>query len=340
MAKLKSTHPVETQEPDESIHQTSGRASNKKDELVEPDSKKFNVIIDEVETLFQHVQKPREQTADGEALLGLVNTLATSVKSHSRGGITPSDFISCLFRDFGESDVGLATRSSIRWKDIGLAVSSIFKKAHGCNTMLGPMNSELKKRETRIYKKRTRSMVSARPEELDDAPMVENTDTDNNMLTMYEVLKKNKPGVVLESLLLNSSSFAQTVENLFALSFLVRDGWVEITVNANGSHIVSPKNSPYADSIASREVNYYHFVFRFDVKDWKLMKDVVPVGEELMPHRSLHDPTKMNPPIRKFSRNQGLVTQNVSVVQNCSRSDHIAARRLQPYVTVVSPNSN
>ncbi|PON95470.1 Nse4/EID family [Trema orientale] len=310
---------------------------DKKDRLVKPNSKKFNVIIDEVEKLYLQVRRPREQAADGEALLGLANSLATSVKLHSRGGgITPSHFVSCLLRDFGRSNGS----NSIRWKQIGLHVSPIFMKAHGCNNMIGPLNKELKESKIRLYKKPTIPIVSDRPKELDNTRTVERTETDSNMLTMFEILKKKRRGtVVLENLILNRSSFAQTVENLFALSFLVRDGRVKITVDENGSHLVWPKNSPDAVLIASKLVNYNHFMFRFDFKDWKLMRDVVPVGEELMPHRSPPDPTKLSPPTRKSSRNPGVVKQEASVVQNFSKREYVKAMKLMPLVAVVSPDS-
>lgn len=85
------------------------------------------------------MQKPREQVADAEALLDIANTLVTSVKAHSSEGVTPSDFVSCLLRDFaqqgGPSSSRDAGSNSVRWKEIGLAVSHIFMSAPGCSTM-------------------------------------------------------------------------------------------------------------------------------------------------------------------------------------------------------------
>lgn len=73
--------------------------------------------------------------------------------------------------------------------------------------------------------------------QVDDTLTQKRTDTDGNMATMFDVLRKHRT-VRLEHLVLNRFSFAQTVENLFALSFLVKDGRAEIEVDDKRFHLV------------------------------------------------------------------------------------------------------
>lgn len=297
---------------------------DEKDEMASADSDKFCSIINRVESLHQLVQRPREQIADAETLLDLTASLVASVRSQSVLGITPSDFIAGLLKKFGKKG-GSNDNVSLDWARLGLATSRVFMSASGCATMIGPMTTEVKPRRVCIRKKRTaRPHGNACPEQLADPSEKTKSDTDKNMSAIFDLLRRKK-SARLEHIILNRTSFAQTVENIFALSFLVKDGRVEIKVNDQGHHFVYPRNAPVASAVASGDVVYNHFVFRFDFKDWKLMKGVVPEGEELMPHRSSqtiantggNNPTQSEAPlatpsttIRKLCRNRGLILQD------------------------------
>ncbi|XVE96091.1 hypothetical protein REPUB_Repub02eG0191300 [Reevesia pubescens] len=262
---------------------------DERDDISRTDSNKFNSIFNEVESLHQHVEKPREQIADAEALLDITNTLVTSVKATNGDGISVADFLNFLHSNFAkQSGLGSSTRQDgtnlIDWQKIGVEVSHVFRSSPGCRTMIGPMDTQLKQRRASVSRKRVRPTENVQPAEVDDTGKRKRTDTDGNMSTMFDILRKHKR-VRVEHLVLNRNSFAQTVENLFALSFLVKDGRVEINVDEKGFHLVSPRNAPTARAVASKVVVYNHFVFRFDFKDWKLMTDYVEAGQELMPNR-------------------------------------------------------
>ncbi|KAF3336491.1 non-structural maintenance of chromosomes element 4 A-like protein [Carex littledalei] len=228
------------------------------------------------------VQRPREQVADAETLLDITTSLVRSLRSQ-RSGPTPSDFVDALARKFGVPDrdgthtnyLGVAS-----WQSIGMSVSHIFMRGHGYCTMNGPMVAEVKPLRSAVRGKRTRPTICSQPKDVGETEgdPTKKTDTDKKMLTMFTILRKQKQ-TKLEYLVLNRQSFAQTVENIFALSFLVKDGRVEITVDKNGHHFVSPRNAPAATSITSGEVSYNHFIFRFDMKDWKYETTVLGMVE-------------------------------------------------------------
>lgn len=306
--------------------------NDEREDLSRADSDKFRSIIREVEGLHQFVQKPREQVADAEALLDIASTLVTSVKSHTSEGVTPSDFVTSLLKLYGiQQGMTSGESNSISWAHFGINTASVFRAAPGCCTMFA-VNTEIKQRKAVAQRKRSRPNEISRPEQVDDTASEEKTDTDKNMAAMFEILRKKK-SVKLEALVLNRTSFAQTVENIFALSFLVKDGRAEITVKDNGQHLVSPRNAPAANAVASRDVTYNHFVFRLDFKDWKLMMDSVGVGEELMPPRNTcisdgSHTTMPTTPIRKLSRNRGRVVQDESIVDDTPETDNVKRKRL------------
>ncbi|XP_020970263.1 non-structural maintenance of chromosomes element 4 homolog B-like [Arachis ipaensis] len=167
------------------------------------------------------ITKPREQVADAKALLDITKSLVMSMKGHANGGVTSSEFVPHILEEFGGQG---GSRM----------VPSMLKQCRGklLNVEVG----------------------SVGPREVE-------ADIDKNMLTMFNILRKNSV-VKLENLILNRNSFAQTVENLFTLSFLVKDERDEIKVNEAGSQlVVSPRNALLANAVHAGDVAFYQIGF-------------------------------------------------------------------------------
>ncbi|KAI3966894.1 hypothetical protein MKW92_012959 [Papaver armeniacum] len=122
-------------------------------------------------------------------------------------------------------------------------------------------------------------------EDLDGNAIVEKTKIIKNIATMFEVLKTRKKSVKFENVIINKNSFAQTAKNLFALCCLVSMGRAEIKGD-NGHQVVSLRNAPNSNLIKCGEVRCKRFIHVLGYKDWKMMKDLVGVGDEVMPHRN------------------------------------------------------
>ncbi|KAH9302472.1 hypothetical protein KI387_014055, partial [Taxus chinensis] len=297
-------------------HALKTSIAEQKEDILKTDSSEFDSIFNKVESLHNLVQKPREQVADAEALFDITATLFATVKrSQNSDGVTSADFISSILTNFsgqanGSQPLVGNDQLLISWGKLGCLASSVFQDASGISTMLGPMDSEPKQRKAIVSRKRTKPTEKTRPEAVKESEE-DKSETDKNMATMFNILRKQKR-VRLECLVLNRISFSQTVENIFALSFLVKDGRVELSLDENRNHFVEPKNAPTSKEIQTGEAAYSQFVFRFDFRDWKLMIDAVESGMELMPHRTISDmaaspENAAETPIRKLSRNRGRV---------------------------------
>ncbi|KAI5073132.1 hypothetical protein GOP47_0011145 [Adiantum capillus-veneris] len=289
-----------------------------KEQLLSGDSNKFDEIVRRADDLYTLVHRPREQIADAEALLDITEAFLNSVKESRRGNaVKASDLVSAIIQNFRQpANLDDSEIIFLDWAAIGSEATCIFHDAPGLQTMLGPMDSEPKKRKAAAARRRERGPATetARPETVGDEEDKQ-SQTDKNIRTMFNVLRRcGEGGCELEQLVLSRDSFSHTVENIFSLSFLVKDGRAQITIQ-DGKQFVAFRYAPTAAERAGRpqgveeqqQVVNTQFVFRFDFKDWILMKEMVEQGAELMPKRSQQAMASQAPstPIRKNSRNRG-----------------------------------
>ncbi|KAL4904537.1 hypothetical protein BDW74DRAFT_26207 [Aspergillus multicolor] len=92
-------------------------------------------------------------------------------------------------------------------------------------------------------------------------------------------------GVPLAKFCINPRSFGQSVENLFYLSFLVRDGTVGISTDDSGLPTLHPTKPMAPAEAQQRGAQKHQSVFSLDFDMWRDMVEAYNIDSCIIPHR-------------------------------------------------------
>ncbi|KKZ63704.1 hypothetical protein EMCG_02011 [[Emmonsia] crescens] len=105
-----------------------------------------------------------------------------------------------------------------------------------------------------------------------------------------EVMSKHEisddGGVPLFRFCINPKSFGQTVENLFYISFLVRDGSVGISLDSNELPTLLPSQPAAPSEAQAKKLKKHQTVFSLDFETWENLIEAFDIQESLIPHRN------------------------------------------------------
>jgi len=275
--------------------------------IEEQKAKKLNidqVSIDELarnlargDLLFDKVRAPQEATLDSQFLLlsSDIGALKARAMKADVGGFDVDDFITKLalfmggrrakgddLDDDGGADI-------LDWAKIGRKALGRSRKVPGLNFMLGPLAIEQKKR---VVVKRARLEKNkedeVRPQELNekDIQKSENETTKNVQLIM-NILEDwcgdNGPANLFK-LIVNPHDYGQTVENLFYLSFLVRDAKVAVSIEEDQLPIVYPAEAPTEEDYRA-DLHKLQIIMELDMETWQRAIEVFDITEPMIPTR-------------------------------------------------------
>jgi len=251
------------------------------------------------ENLIQ-VKKPTEAVLDSEVMNILVHGGVELVRKAAYGGMNynPDDFVRRLKSRYVEDadlqeqvadNPSLFPWSTLREKRF----LTWFRSAPATYHMMGPMSAVPPPKRHAAQRRKRREIVGEgeRPDTLEEEDIVDgdhaSKETDKNMEHMWTILgRQNRGCCPMIELCLNHDSFAQTVENIFTLSFLVRDGRVSLQDSEQGIIVTKLSNqnkSTQDENEANKE--RVQFVMSLSMGDWMEWKQIVPPEKTLMPHR-------------------------------------------------------
>ncbi|KDR75773.1 hypothetical protein GALMADRAFT_68194 [Galerina marginata CBS 339.88] len=246
--------------------------------------------VQKADRLFDKVKGPQEATLDSHLLLMASNMgaqKARAMKSGS-GAFDVDDFVSKLVQYMGgqksledalpdDSDVEDIPddRSPLDWDRIGRKVMAKSRRVPVMGFMLGPLSIEQKKRAvTKRSKLEKNKEDERRPQELkeEDISRSQNETTKNVAILEAILTGMDTETVNIFKFVINPNDFAQSVENIFYLSFLIRDGKVAFETREGEPLIYcceQPKDEDYENGLKKRQM-----VLEFDMATWKVPQHV------------------------------------------------------------------
>ncbi|KAK7055600.1 Non-structural maintenance of chromosomes element 4 [Favolaschia claudopus] len=196
------------------------------------------------------------------------------------GGYKPPEDVSSDDSDIEESDLPLD------WRKIGHRVLAKSRRVPAAAFMLGPISIEQKKRAPNKRRARLEKDPNdeRRPQEIRevDIARAENETTKNVQAMLMKLDEVER--INMFYLVINPQSFAQSVENVFYLSFLIREAKVAFEVEDSGEPVVFATEPP-SDDEREKGVRSRQLIFDFDMATWKRAIEVFKIEQSFIPTR-------------------------------------------------------
>ncbi|OQR82828.1 hypothetical protein ACHHYP_15456 [Achlya hypogyna] len=203
-------------------------------EVVQIGSNAFKAKTQELNQVYERVFYPREANLDACNLDEFSNVVVKQAGLMSSSDLTKFDAAD-LMRAVVEKCASDDRREQLDWERLGGAVGACFRSTIGINFMFGSMDTQVVHKEKRVVRRRRQEdddIEATQPTQLTGANRGEKEDVQAVRLNkLVRTLKRTPSKVDVFKLCLNPQSFAQTVENFFDMSFLIRNGHAKIEVD-------------------------------------------------------------------------------------------------------------
>ncbi|PLW16590.1 hypothetical protein PCANC_11749 [Puccinia coronata f. sp. avenae] len=187
----------------------------------------------------------------------------------------------------------------INWFKVGKRLMRFSRRAPTMDLMYGPLEIQHKKR-----KLTQRAKLEKNESDRKEPELIDNNDIERSQAEMSALIKKisdilsdesETKEINLFKFFINPNSFSQSVENLFCLSFLIRDGKASIDTHDENQverefPLVYSTEPPGADSIQDGGVTKAQIILELTMQDWEDAIDLYGIESSLIPDRPAIQP--------------------------------------------------
>jgi len=260
------------------------------EDLALPKSGLFDGYAKQAQDTFQKVEDVRSAIKDAE----IVRLLSESVaKQAGNIGLSNQKITGMLF--FQKlSDVFSSTtplgKPAFDFAELGRQTQVFFRPLPQFDCLLGSINIQFApKKERAKREKRTEGAASS----MASSTQLKEEAADDSGQGMYKLhqdlhkelakkLKESERAIPVFETVVDPKSFTQTVENIFAMSFLVKDGYARLTVDED-EPMMQASN---LDKTAAQSKHEVQFVAAFSYEDYMKICEEFEIEQGGLKHRT------------------------------------------------------
>lgn len=198
--------------------------------------------------------------------------------------------------------------SAVNFAQIGLEVKVFFRSIPSFDCMLGPLDLKLAPKKEKVKRERTvaKNVVAEKPKEINAAAAGKGEAEEVDQFMLHKELQQemfkgleSKPTNFFEAVV-DPKSFTQTVENIFAMTFLVKDKLVALQANGDMpvARAIRGELNPLfqtKDGQSAVVPPDTQFVAVFSYEDYERMMTEYTTQKTMMKHRveAIYDDAKL-----------------------------------------------
>ncbi|KAG4306530.1 hypothetical protein PORY_000518 [Pneumocystis oryctolagi] len=236
------------------------------------------------DVLFQKVRRPQEATLDSLLLVQTADLANMRAKRLKLGDLLfDMDMYIGKLLSFIRCNKDRQSESfELNWVKIGKLAILCSKRPPTISFMLGPLSVERKERKVvrqERFQKNKEDLVL--PDEVKgEEILLQNNTTPRNVMNIDNLLRLHSP-IGLFEFIINPESFCQTVENMFYLSFLIREGKARLIKESSNMLVLESKDS--SEELPER--NKKQFIMYIDMEIWRDAIETLDITESIIPTR-------------------------------------------------------
>ncbi|KAM9618540.1 non-structural maintenance of chromosomes element 4 homolog A isoform 1-T2 [Trichechus inunguis] len=266
---------------------------------------KLTEVLEEADTLFNGVSRAREAALDAQFLV-LASDLGKEKAKQLRSDLNSFDMLRYvetllthmgvnpleaeeLIRDEDSSDFELIVYDS--WKISGKTAENTFNKTHTFHFLLGSIQGELpvpKPRVDRPKKVRTTEEQRAMPDQLKRMEESHQEATEKEVeriLGLLQTYFQEDPDTPMSffDFVIDPHSFPRTVENIFHVSFIIRDGFARIRLDEDRLPVIEPVNINEENEGVDHNTQIRHQgIIALTYRDWEEIVKTFEISEAVI----------------------------------------------------------